>query len=115
MRGGDLPKLTGEAHVIVNQSAPAATVVPILIYADVAKAIEWLCGAFGFVERLRAERNGVVGHAQLVVGEGALMLGRQGMVVTRDSRCRLPRRIAPAAAREGRECSHRESPPSSRG
>jgi uncharacterized glyoxalase superfamily protein PhnB len=67
-----------EAHVIVNQSAPAATVVPILIYADVARAIDWLAQAFGFRERLRAERNGVVGHAQLIVGDGAIMLGRQG-------------------------------------
>ena len=64
--------------MIVNQSAPDATVVPILIYKDVGKAIEWLCGAFGFAERLRAERNGIVSHAQLVVADGALMLGRQG-------------------------------------
>jgi len=64
--------------VIVNQSAPAAGVVPILIYADVGKAIDWLAHAFGFKERLRAERRGVVGHAQLVVAGGALMLGRQG-------------------------------------
>ena len=64
--------------MIENQSAPGATIVPILIYADVGKAIEWLCGAFGFVERLRAEREGIVGHAQLVVADGAIMLGRQG-------------------------------------
>jgi uncharacterized glyoxalase superfamily protein PhnB len=64
--------------VTVNQSAPNATVVPILIYEDVGKAIEWLCGAFGFAERLRAERNGIVLHAQLIVADGALMLGRQG-------------------------------------
>jgi uncharacterized glyoxalase superfamily protein PhnB len=67
-----------EVSVPVNQSAPAATVVPILIYADVGKAIDWLAQAFAFKERLRAERNGIVGHAQLVVGDGAIMLGRQG-------------------------------------
>jgi uncharacterized glyoxalase superfamily protein PhnB len=61
-----------------NRSAPTATVVPILIYPDVGEAIEWLCRAFGFSERLRAERNGVIGHAQLEVAEGAIMLGRQG-------------------------------------
>jgi uncharacterized glyoxalase superfamily protein PhnB len=66
------------SRVISNQSAPAATVVPVLVYEDAAKAVEWLCGAFGFAERLRAERNGVVMHAQLVVGDGAIMLGRQG-------------------------------------
>jgi len=64
--------------VDTNRSAPMATVVPILIYSDVEKAINWLCQAFGFTERLRAERDGVVGHAQLAVGEGAIMLGRQG-------------------------------------
>lgn len=64
--------------MVVNQSAPAASVVPILIYADVAKAIDWLSAAFGFKERLRAERQGIVGHAQLVVAGGAIMLGRQG-------------------------------------
>ena len=63
---------------VTNRSAPTATVVPILIYDDVGRAIEWLCRAFGFVERLRAARDGVIGHAQLNVGECAIMLGRQG-------------------------------------
>jgi uncharacterized glyoxalase superfamily protein PhnB len=64
---------------IVNRSAPTATVVPILVYEDVGKAIDWLCGAFGFTERLRAAgRDGKVIHAQLSVGEGAIMLGAQG-------------------------------------
>jgi len=65
--------------VIVNQSAPAATVVPILIYADVARAIDWLKDAFGFAERLRAGRGGVVSHAQLIVGDGALMVAVEGV------------------------------------
>jgi hypothetical protein len=44
-----------------NRSAPTAAVVPILIYTDVAKAIDWLCSAFGFEERLRAsDCNGVI-------------------------------------------------------
>jgi uncharacterized glyoxalase superfamily protein PhnB len=64
--------------VITNRSAPTATIVPILIYPDVGVAIAWLCRAFGFTERLRADRDGVVSHAQLSVAEGALMLGRQG-------------------------------------
>jgi uncharacterized glyoxalase superfamily protein PhnB len=65
--------------MIVNRSAPTATVVPVLIYEDVAKAIEWLCTTFGFRERLRvAGRDGKVNHAQLVVAEGAIMLGRAG-------------------------------------
>jgi uncharacterized glyoxalase superfamily protein PhnB len=64
--------------MIANRSAPTATIVPILIYQDVDQAIEWLCRAFGFRERLRAVRDGVTGHAQLSVAEGALMLGRGG-------------------------------------
>lgn len=62
-----------------NQSAPASAVVPILIYADVNKALDWLSGAFGFLERLRApDRDGVVGHAQLFAGSGDIMIGRAG-------------------------------------
>lgn len=40
--------------MVVNRSAPRATVVPILVYEDVAAAVDWLCDAFGFTERLRA-------------------------------------------------------------
>jgi uncharacterized glyoxalase superfamily protein PhnB len=64
--------------MVTNRSAPTATIVPILIYEDVGQAIDWLCRAFGFSERLRHERDGVIGHAQLAVAEGAIMLGRQG-------------------------------------
>src|SRR5882762_1586496 len=67
-----------ETRIVKNRSAPAATIVPILIYEDVSQAIEWLCRTFGFTERLRAERDGVTSHAQLAVAEGAIMLGRQG-------------------------------------
>ena len=73
--------------MIVNRSAPSATVVPILIYDDVGEAIDWLCGAFGFTERLRAARSdGEISHAQLAVAEGAIMLGHHG------GEFRLPRR-----------------------
>jgi uncharacterized glyoxalase superfamily protein PhnB len=64
--------------MIANRSSPTATVVPILVYEDVCRAIEWLCRAFGFTERLRMERDGTIAHAQLAVAEGAIMLGRQG-------------------------------------
>jgi uncharacterized glyoxalase superfamily protein PhnB len=64
---------------IVNRSAPTATVVPVLVYEDVAKAIGWLCEAFGFSERLRAARpDGTIAHAQLSIAEGAVMLGASG-------------------------------------
>src|SRR5262245_19675869 len=65
--------------MIVNRSAPGVTLVPVLVYEDVGKALEWLCGTFGFRERLRASGpGGIVSHAQLTIGEAALMLGRQG-------------------------------------
>jgi hypothetical protein len=73
---------------IVNRSAPTATIVSVLIYEDVGKAIDWLCGAFGFTERLRAGRDGRVTHAQLSVGECAVMLGAQGA----EFRLRVPMR-----------------------
>jgi uncharacterized glyoxalase superfamily protein PhnB len=67
--------------MLVNRSAPTATVVPVLIYEDVSKAIDWLCKAFGFTERLRApDRNGRITHAQLTIGECAIMLGGHGSI-----------------------------------
>jgi uncharacterized glyoxalase superfamily protein PhnB len=54
-----------------NQSAPRGTIIPSLIYNDVAQAADWLCDVFGFKERLRvAGPDGKVGHAQLAVGHG---------------------------------------------
>jgi uncharacterized glyoxalase superfamily protein PhnB len=65
--------------MMVNRSAPIAPVVPILIYEDVGQAIDWLIAAFGFAERLRAAGpGGKITHAQLAIGEGAIMLGAQG-------------------------------------
>lgn len=65
--------------MLANRSAPSASVVPILIYEDVGEAIAFLCGAFGFKERLRVPGpGGAIFHAQLNVREGAIMLGRRG-------------------------------------
>jgi uncharacterized glyoxalase superfamily protein PhnB len=61
-----------------NRSAPKSAIVPVLIYEDVGKAIEWLCGAFGFTARLHAgEPDGRVSHAQIFFGAGDIMLGSQ--------------------------------------
>ena len=64
--------------MIANRSAPKATVVPILVYEDVAAALEFLTRAFGFTERLRAEYGGSINHAQMDVGECSIMIGKQG-------------------------------------
>lgn len=62
--------------MIVNRSSPGGTILPSLIYNDVAAAIDWLCEVFGFTERLRAvDKDGRVTHAQLAIGEGGVMLG----------------------------------------
>ncbi len=61
----------------VNSSKPAGAIVPSLIYRDLGQAIDWLCDVFGFTERLRITGpDGTVGHAQLAVGEGGILLGQ---------------------------------------
>jgi uncharacterized glyoxalase superfamily protein PhnB len=55
--------------VLHNRSMPGSTVVPELVYPDVAAAADWLADAFGFVLRWRAG-----GHrAQLAVGDGCVV------------------------------------------
>ena len=47
---------------------PESVVIPVLAYADVRAACSWLCGAFGFVERLRIGEH----RAQLSFGSGSI-------------------------------------------
>ncbi len=57
-------------------NAKHTTVIPTLRYKDAAVAIEWLCEAFGFKKHLVVPgENGTVDHAQLVFGNGMIMLG----------------------------------------
>jgi uncharacterized glyoxalase superfamily protein PhnB len=51
---------------------PDATVTPVLGYADVLQAVDWLCDAFGFGVRLRIADHRV----QLTYGEGAVVVTR---------------------------------------
>ena len=53
----------------------------VLIYPDVRQAVDWLCAAFGFEERLQIGENH---RSQLRIGDGAVILGD----VHND--CRLP-------------------------
>lgn len=56
-----------------NRSIPAATVIPVLIYPDVRRAVDWLAAAFGFAERVRIGENH---RAQLRIGDdGAVIIG----------------------------------------
>ena len=45
-------------------------------YNEAAKAIDWLCKAFGFEVQLKVEAdNGKIAHAELVIGSGLISLG----------------------------------------
>ncbi len=53
-----------------------ATIIPTLRYRDAATAIDWLCNAFGFKKHLVVPSDdGGIAHAQLVFGNGMIMLG----------------------------------------
>jgi hypothetical protein len=56
-----------------NRSMPASVVIPVLAYANVREAVDWLCRAFGFVERLRIRDH----QAQLSFGSGAVVIAGQ--------------------------------------
>jgi uncharacterized glyoxalase superfamily protein PhnB len=57
--------------VLVNRSAPPATVTPVLVYPDVRAAVAWLEAAFGFEERVRI---GDAHRAQMRVGPDAAVV-----------------------------------------
>lgn len=59
-----------------NAKPTTANIIPTLRYHDAAAAIEWLCRAFGFEKHLVVPmENGQIAHAQLVFGNGMIMLG----------------------------------------
>ncbi len=59
-----------------NAKNTTTTVIPTLRYRDALAAIEWLCEAFGFEKHLVVPgESGTIAHAQLVFGNGMIMLG----------------------------------------
>jgi uncharacterized glyoxalase superfamily protein PhnB len=47
-----------------------------IFYEDAARAIDWLCSAFGFEVRLRIEgAGGRIEHSELTFGDGLIMVG----------------------------------------
>jgi PhnB protein len=51
------------------------TVIPMIAYEDGVKALEWLCKAFGFTERIRwADDSGRLTHGEMTLGDGVIML-----------------------------------------
>ncbi len=60
----------------VNAKTTTATIILTMRYNDAAAAIEWLCEAFGFEKHLVVpSEDGTIVHAQLVFGNGMVMLG----------------------------------------
>jgi uncharacterized glyoxalase superfamily protein PhnB len=57
-----------------NRSMPPSVVIPELPYPDVRAAVDWLCRAFGFVERLQIANH----RAQLLLGEGSVIVTQRG-------------------------------------
>jgi uncharacterized glyoxalase superfamily protein PhnB len=50
-----------------------------IFYRDAARAIDWLCRAFGFEVRLKVEgEGGSIVHSELLFGEGLIMVGQEG-------------------------------------
>ena len=62
--------------MLTNRSIPVAIVMPVLGYPDVASAVTWLCGAFGFTERMRIADH----RSQLNVGPNAAMVVAQSAI-----------------------------------
>jgi uncharacterized glyoxalase superfamily protein PhnB len=53
-----------------------SSLIPALRYQDAPAMIDWLCKAFGFKKHaVHANDDGTIGHAQLTLGQGMIMLG----------------------------------------
>ena len=68
--------MTHPATAATPAKATRATVIPCLRYRDAPAAIDWLCSAFGFEKHaVHANPDGSIAHAQLIFGNGMIMLG----------------------------------------
>jgi uncharacterized glyoxalase superfamily protein PhnB len=55
-----------------------STIIPALRYRDAQAAIDWLCNALGFSKHaVYPGPNGTIGHAELTLGGGMIMLGSE--------------------------------------
>ncbi len=55
-----------------------STIMPAMRYRDANAAIEWLCNVFGFERHVvYPGPDGTVGHAELKLGGGMIMLGSE--------------------------------------
>ncbi len=68
-----------------------------LSYDDAAKAIDWLCEAFGFSVRIKVEGDGgEIVHSELEYGEAVVMVAQAGRA--RPGREHWPKSLSPKTA-----------------
>ncbi len=80
-----------EGRLKPTEPAMPAKIVPILRYADAARAIAWLGSAFGFEPKLVVPgENGRIEHARLVLGECMVMLASLGRTGAFEASFRTP-------------------------
>jgi uncharacterized glyoxalase superfamily protein PhnB len=59
-------------------NALKSTVIPASRYRNAPAAIDWLCQVFGFERHaVYANPDGTIGHAELTLGNGMIMLGSE--------------------------------------
>lgn len=51
------------------------SIIPAMRYRNCLQAIEWLCTHLGFTKHVVFESEGIVHHAELLHGNGMIMLG----------------------------------------
>jgi len=60
-----------------NRSVPTDTILPHVVYQDVAEALAWLCKIFGFTEHYRyGDPAGPISGAQMHLGNAWIMAHR---------------------------------------
>ena len=58
------------------ENTSKSTIIPALRYKDAPAAIEWLCTVLGCAKHVvYANPDGTIGHAELALGGGMIMLG----------------------------------------
>jgi uncharacterized glyoxalase superfamily protein PhnB len=61
-----------------TEKTSPSTIMPAMRYHDAPAAIEWLCQVFGFSRHaVYANPDGTIGHAELALGGGMIMLGSE--------------------------------------
>jgi uncharacterized glyoxalase superfamily protein PhnB len=64
-----------------NSDTIPVTSIPAIRYVDANKAIDWLKQALGFTEKaVYRDANGAVQHAELLLGNGMIMIGTFGLI-----------------------------------